>query len=326
MPARLLLLVLCCGLCLGPARAWADDRDLIIATATMDGTFHPVGVGLGALISVKLAGGLGVSARAMSSAGSAENLRLLREGRADLALLQGLYGQQAYNGEGPYQGAPFQDFRAVTMLWENVEHFVLLSRFAATGTIADLGGLRGHFAIGKRESGSEGSGRAILEALGLDTRGLTMEHLGYVPAVQAMLDNRLAGANIPAGPPIPAIGMLLGQLGPEGVRILEFTDAQLETLRARYPIWNRYVIPAGTYPGQDADVRTVAQPNFLACRASLPEDVVYAVTRAIFENLHMLHEIHAATRAMAPERAAVGLPVPLHPGAERYLREIGAIP
>ena len=84
-------------------------------------------------------------------------------------------------------------------------------------------------------------------------------------------------------------------------------------------------VKAGTYPGQEKDIRTVAQPNFLACRPDLPEETVYLITKTIFENLPFLHNIHKATMAMSLERATLGLPVPLHPGAEKYYREKGII-
>ena len=88
-------------------------------------------------------------------------------------------------------------------------------------------------------------------------------------------------------------------------------------------MWTGYRIPAGTYPGQKADVDTIAQPNFLAVRADVPENDVYLITKTIYENLGFLRAIHKATNAMALEKAIAGLPAPLHPGAARYFREAG---
>ncbi|RMG57777.1 MAG: TAXI family TRAP transporter solute-binding subunit, partial [Deltaproteobacteria bacterium] len=109
----------------------------------------------------------------------------------------------------------------------------------------------------------------------------------------------------------------------DDVVILEFTDEQLEKVRNAYPVWNRYVIPPGTYPHLDKPVNTIAQPNFLAVRPDLPEETVYLITKTIFENLPFLHNIHKATKAIKLERAVLGLPVPLHPGAVKYYREKG---
>ena len=81
--------------------------------------------------------------------------------------------------------------------------------------------------------------------------------------------------------------------------------------------------PAGTYPGQDEAVMTIAQPNFLAVRDDVPEEHVYLFTKTVYENLPFLQAIHPATKAMAIEKAIAGLPMPLHPGAARYYKEVG---
>ncbi|MEL6683440.1 MAG: TAXI family TRAP transporter solute-binding subunit, partial [Pseudomonadota bacterium] len=103
----------------------------------------------------------------------------------------------------------------------------------------------------------------------------------------------------------------------------EFTDEQLAQADGGRDLWTRFIIPAGTYPGQDADLNTIAQPNFLATHADLPEENVYQITKTIYENLPFLQAIHPATKAMALEQAIAGLPVPLHPGAARYYQEQG---
>ncbi|QJT07898.1 TAXI family TRAP transporter solute-binding subunit [Oceanidesulfovibrio marinus] len=309
----------------GPQSAQADDNNLIIATATTGGTYYPVGVAIGTLLSIKLAKDNGITATAINSAGSGENVQMLKNKEADLAILQALFGLNAYQGKGPYEGNAYKDFRAITMLWENVEHFALLNDHVKTGTIEDLKGLDGKFSIGKRGSGTEGSGRTILTALGIDPDSLSLEYLGYNPSAQAMMDGRIVGANIPAGPPAAAITQLYAQLGADEVTVLDFTDEQLATIDKEYPIWGRYVIKAGTYPSQEKDINTISQPNFLACRADLPDETVYQITKTIYENLPFLHNIHKATMAMSLDRATKGLPAPLHPGAEKYYREVGII-
>lgn len=308
------------------SQASADDKNLIIATATTGGTYYPVGVAIGTLISIKLAKANKITATAINSAGSGENVQMLKNNEADMAILQALFGLNAYNGKGPYEGKAFKDFRSVTMLWENVEHFTVLSDKVKTGTIEDLKGFGAKFSIGKRGSGTEGSGRTILAAMGVDVeKDMTLEFLGYTPSVQAMMDGRIEGANIPAGPPVAAITQIFAQLGDKKVKVLDFTDEQLKKLQADYPIWGRFVIKAGTYPSQEKDINTISQPNFLACRATLPDETVYMITKTIYENLPFLHNIHKATKAMSLERATQGLPAPLHPGAEKYYREAGVI-
>lgn len=296
------------------------EGSLIIATATPGGTYYPVGVGIGTLVSEKLQPD--IVASAINSAGSGENIQMMVNGEAQLAILQGLYGAMAYAGKGEYK-APVSDIRSITMLWQNVEHFLIRSSTVKTGTVADLKGLGERYSIGRRGSGTEGSTRTILDALGISPeQDLQPEYIGYSPSVQALMDGRIVGASVPAGPPVAAATQAFAQMGDE-VRLLEFTDDQLASIRDAYPVWTKYTIAPNTYPGQETPVNTIAQPNFLACRADLPEDTVYQITRTIYENLPYLQNIHSATKAMHLEKAIEGLAVPLHPGALKYYREQG---
>ncbi|MFP3945208.1 MAG: TAXI family TRAP transporter solute-binding subunit [Alphaproteobacteria bacterium] len=302
-----------------------EKTKYILATATTGGTYYPVGVALGALTKVKLEESRGVSLSAISSAGSGENVKLLREGSAQFAILQGLWGAWAKAGEGKLAPAgPQENLRSVTMLWRNVEHFVIRSEFATTGTIADMENLKGRkFSIGRRNSGTEGSGRHILTALGFDPDAdFSLAYQGYGPSADALQNGTIDGMNAPAGPPVSAVTRAFAATG-KNLAILGFTHDQLAQVNKKYPLWSAYTIKAGTYPGQRAPVRTIAQPNFLAVRADVPEEHVYLITKAIFENLAFLSNIHAATKEMSLETALTGLPLPLHPGARRYFEEAG---
>jgi hypothetical protein len=297
------------------------SNNFIIATATTGGTYYPVGVALGTIITQKQAPAL--SASAINSAGSGENIQMLINDEAQLAILQGLYGAMAYKGKGTYAGQPVKNIRSITMLWENVEHFLVQTKYVKTGNIQDLQNLAQKFSIGERGSGTEGSTRTILEALGiLPETAFTPEYLGYSPSVQAMIDGRIAGASIPAGPPVAAVTQALAQLGGK-VTVLSISEDQLEKICSEYPVWTSYALPANTYPGQSKNIQTIAQPNFLACRADLPEDVIYSVTKTIYDNLSEIQNIHKATLAMKLEKAIGGLVVPLHPGAAKFYREKG---
>ncbi|MFP3942812.1 MAG: TAXI family TRAP transporter solute-binding subunit [Alphaproteobacteria bacterium] len=302
-----------------------EKVNYILATATTGGTYYPVGVALGALTKVKLEESHGISLSAISSAGSGENIKLLREDSAQFAILQGLWGAWAKAGEGKLESAgPQENLRSVTMLWRNVEHFVIRSEFARTGTIADMENLEGRkFSIGRRNSGTEGSGRHILSALGLDPDAdFTLVYQGYGPSADALQNGTIDGMNTPAGPPVSAVTRAFAAAGGK-LTLLGFTHNQLAQVNRKYPLWSAYMLKAGTYPGQKAPVRTIAQPNFLAVRADVPEEHVYLITKAIFENLAFLSNIHAATKEMSKDTALTGLPLPLHPGARRYFEEAG---
>ncbi len=309
---------------LGLTAQAAEKRSYILATASTGGTYYPVGVAIATLTKVKLEPKQKISMSAINSAGSGENVKLIRENEAQFAILQGLYGAWAWAGEGKLKSAgPQEKLRSVSMLWQNVEQFVIEKSLAKSGTIDDLKGFKGtKFSIGKKNSGTEGSGRQILGGVGVDTDAMDLVYMGYGPSADALQNGTVAGMNTPSGVPTSAVTRAYATMG-ETITHLDFTDEQMKSANGSYQLWTRYVIPANTYPGQTKAVNTIAQPNFLAVRDDVPEDDVYLITKTIYENLGFLNGIHKATKAMAIEKAIAGLPVPLHPGAARYYQEVG---
>ena len=298
-------------------------RPYVLTTATTGGTYYPVGVALATLTHAQLAESEGISLTAISSAGSLENVKLLRDNQAQFALLQGPFGAWSWAGEGPVS-RPQTNMRSVAAMWQNVEHFVLLTELTETGTMDDLARLSGQrYVLGARNSGAEQTGRFILDTLGIDyEEKMTLAYMGYGPTTSAIQDGNIVGMNIPAGAPVSSITQAYALMD-DRITILNWTQESLDKINARYPLWDWYEFPPGTYPNQDELIRTVASPNVLVTRADLPEEVVYQITRVIWENLATLQEIHRATRDMRLEIAVRGLGAPLHAGALRYYREVG---
>jgi len=310
---------------LSAPEAQAEEASYILATASTGGTYYPVGVALATLIKVKLQPGEGIGMSAINSAGSGENVRLLREDEAQFAILQGLYGYYAATGTGPLEESGKQEnLRSVTMLWQNVEHFVIASDKVQSGTLSDMAALKGEsMALGSQNSGTIGSNAALLEGMGVDIyEDYDLVYGGYGPSASALQDGQVAGISTPAGVPVGAISQLFASVG-DSITLLGVTDEELAQADGGRELWTPYTIPAGTYPGLDQDVTTIAQPNFLATNADVSEENVYMITKAIYENLPFLQAIHPATKAMAIEKAIAGLPLPLHPGAQRYYEEAG---
>ena len=300
-----------------------DGANYVLATASTGGTYYPVGVAISTLIKVRLEPDTGIGMSAISSAGSGENVRLIRENEAQFGILQGLYGYYAAQGEGPID-EPQENLRSVTMLWQNVEHFVISSDKAGDGTIQAFVDAKGDsMALGAQNSGTIGSNRTILSGFDVNIdEDYELVYGGYGPAAEALQNGQVTGISTPAGVPVGAISQLFASAG-DGVTLLNFTDEQIAAADSSRDLWTKYEIPAGTYPGLDEAVTTIAQPNFLATSADLPEEDVYQITKTIFENLPFLQAIHPATNAMSLDAAIAGLPVPLHPGAVRYYEEQG---
>lgn len=303
----------------------AETKNYLLATASTGGTYYPVGVAISTLTKVKLQPKKKIGMSAINSAGSGENVKLLRENEAQFAILQGLFGYYAWNGTGPIEkDGPQKNLRSVSMLWQNVEHFTILADKAKTGTIEDMAGLKGkRLSLGKKNSGTIGSNTVLLKNLGIDVaKDYDLIHVGYGPSADALQNGQIVAMGTPAGVPASAVTRAMAAMG-DKVTLLNFTAEQAKIADGGLGLWTPYAIPADAYPGLKKEVNTIAQPNFLAVRSDIDDETVYLITKTIYENLPFLNAIHKATKAMAPEKALAGLPMPLHPGAARYYKEIG---
>jgi TRAP transporter TAXI family solute receptor len=314
----------CASLVMGFSAQIQAAGDYLLATASTGGTYYPVGVALSTLVKVKLQPTQKINISAINSAGSGENIKLMREDETQFAILQGLYGSYAWNGTGPIaKEGPQKGLRSISMLWQNVEHFTVKSEYAKTGTIDDVKAIASVAGFGKKNSGSLGSSKTIFANLGIDIdKKFDLFYGGYGALAAALQDGKADLIGTPAGVPVGAVTKLFAAKGKD-VTLLGFTPEQAKKADGGLDLWTPYLIKAGTYPGQDKDVTTIAQPNFLAVRADVSEEDVYQITKTIYENLGFLQSIHKATLAMAPDKAISGLPMPLHPGAARYYREAG---
>jgi len=323
MKKTLSALLIGTALSLSAVSVSADNKDYVLNTASTGGTYHPVGTAISTLSKVKLLPKQKFSLTAVNSAGSAANVQAMGAGTADFAILQGLYGSYAATGTGPVTDKQ-SNMRSVSMLWQNVEQFVVANDQAKTGTVADLVALKGQsMGMGKQNSGTLGSNKVLLAGLGINIEtDYKLLHAGYGPTADAMANGQALGAGIPSGPPTGAITKLMASNAGK-FTVLNVTEEQAAAMDGKRNLWTPYVIAAGTYPGQDKDITTIAQPNFLAVNASVDEEHVYLLTKTIFENLPFLQAIHKATKAMDVNKAMAGLPVPLHPGAARYYKEVG---
>ena len=306
-----------------PHQAWADNKDYVLNTASTGGTYHPVGTAIATLSKVKLLPKEKFSLTAVNSAGSGANVQAMGAGTADFAILQGLFGSYAATGTGPIS-APQKNLRSVTMLWQNVEQFVVAKSSAKTGNVSDLLALKGQGAgMGAKNSGTLGSNKVLMSGLGIDIESdFSLVYGGYGPTADALANGQIVAAGIPSGPPTSAITKLMAG-NEDKFTILNVTADEAKKMDGGRLLWTPYTIKAGTYPGQGADIQTVAQPNFLAVNASVDDNHVYLLTKTMYENLPFLQAIHPATKVMAVEQAMAGLPVPLHPGAAKYYKEVG---
>jgi len=311
------------GIAATPALA-QNARSYVLTTATTGGTYYPVGVALATLIKVRLQSSKGVDLSAISSAGSTENVKLLRENQAQFAIIQGLVAQFAATGTGAFARDGKQaNLRGIMPLWYNYEQFVIDRSLATTGRVGDLANLYGKkFSMGARGSGLETMHRWILPNLGIDIAKLDLVYQGYGPTAESLQNGAIQGGNFEAGLPTGSLTQAMANAGTR-LRLLSFTEEDLAKANGESELLSLSTIPANTYPNQAEPVPTARLPNFFACNAAVPEEDVYLITKTIFENLPFLNNIHASTKEISLEHSLGGYPFPLHPGAIRYYREKG---
>jgi len=294
-------------------------RTYVLATGTTGGTYYPVGVALSTLVTAQQEDQFSLTA--ISSAGSMENIKLMRDNQAQFGLILGVFAAWAWDGDGPIKN-PQTNLRSISALWPNVEHFVLLKSLVQSGTMTDLASLDGErYIIGARNSGAEQTGFYIFDALGIDyANKMNIGYMSYGASARAIQDGNIAGMNVPAGPPVTAITQAYAQMGDQ-ITLLSFNEQELTALNQENPLWDFYDLAPGTYPYQDEKITTASSSNVLVVRDDVDDEIVYQLTRMLWENLATLQEIHSATQEMSLIDALKGIAVPLHTGALRYYQE-----
>jgi TRAP transporter TAXI family solute receptor len=200
---------------------------------------------------------------------------------------------------------------------------IVVARNSPLQKVTDLRGARIGFTVTRHDAPvSTANRRFKLVELAMTVHGLAMTDITLVMGTpeelrEAMLSHRIDAWFIVAGYPIAKIGTLYAG---EGVRLLEIEPKAALRIRAEAPFFKPVVIPAGTYPGQDTPVETIGSEHILICREALDDDLVYRLTKGLFDGLSRLTEAHAAMSFVDPAFAAA-TPIPLHPGAAQYYRE-----
>jgi TRAP transporter TAXI family solute receptor len=311
---------------MGEATLAAADG-YMLATGRTSGKSFAVGVGISSLTKVKLMPQYRMGLSAVESKGFVHNVRMLQNDQAQFAILQAMFGHFARTGTGTFADEqPDDSIRAIAMLWRDADHFVIDKDYQKTGTIADLSQMQGMpVSMGVDGPGPIESNRLLLSHLGIDVdSSFSLTHLNYVQSSEALARGEIKAMSTPIRPPAPHVEKLLSKSGGRHT-LLSFTDEQIARADGGLGLWTPYVIPAATYPGQTEDIQTVAKSNLLVVRADVDEEVVYQVTKSVFENLDFLRTIHDAVYETSLDRALVGVPMPLHPGALRYFQEVGLL-
>ena len=287
-----------------------------ILTGGQSGVYYPMGVALSQIYAKSIPN---VRATAQVTKASAENLNLLQAGRGELALALADSVSDAWKGEAE-AGFPkkLDKLRGLSGTYSN---YIQIVANADSGikTLADLKGKR--ISVGAAKSGTELNARAIFKAAGLTYADLAkVEYLPFGESVELIKNRQLDATLQSAGLGVASIRDLSTSV--KIVVVPVPADVVAKVGDAAYQV---AVIPANTYTGQTTDIATAAIPNFLITHAGVSDDLAYQMTKSMYENLDTLYAAHNSAKAIKRENAIKGMPVPLHPGAQRYYKEVGLI-
>lgn len=282
-----------------------------ILTGGSSGVYYPLGVAISKLVSDKVPN---TRPSVQATKASVENLNLLQRGRGELAF--SLADAMAFAWQGNAEaGFPqkLDKLRSVGAIYSNYVQIVAL-KDSGIRTLADLRGKR--LSVGAPASGTELNARAILGAAGLSYKDLgKVEYLPFGESVDLMKNRQLDATLQSAGLGVASILDLATSVP---INVVEIPRDLVTKVGTPYV---SATIPANTYTGQDAAVVTAAVPNYLVTREGVSDDLVYAMTKAIYDNLPALAAAQAAAKEIDAKTAAENPPVPMHPGAARYFAE-----
>jgi len=307
------------GLGLAAGAVQAEERVFFgIATGGTGGTYYPLGGMLAQVISNNAElEGKKLSATAETGNASVANAGLLGRGDIESAFVAADILDSAYHGKNQFEGKALTNLRALGALYPETVQLV------AQPGLESFTDLKGHSV----SSGSPGSGQwqllgDLLDAYGMTRDDVSEDYSSFSQSAEKLKDGNLDASLITAGSPTASIVELANG---HDISIIPLAGAPIEKLRESQPYYASVVLPAGTYKGVDQDVETIAVRAIWATHADLPDDVAYAVTKALYENTETLGKVHVKGKEISVQTALESVSIPLHPGAERYFREKGII-
>ena len=301
-------------LVLASTPAFAQEQ-LSIATGGTGGVYYPMGGGLAEIINNHIDG---YAATAEVTGASVENMGLIATGDADVALALADTVQQAYTGTGKFEGQQLPMVRSIGVAYANMVQIVALEGSGIT-SLQDMVGKR--ISIGAPGSGTEVNAEQILSANGISYDDIDEQRLNFNETADALANGDIDAGFWSVGAPTSSI---LNLATTNNIVIIALSDAELAAADAANPVFATTTLAGGTYVGVDDDVKVIGVPNVLVVSSDMSDDLAYAITSAMFENIAELQAVHPAANETTVELALTASPIPLHPGAIRYFEETGA--
>lgn len=298
-----------------------EQRFVTIGTGGVTGVYYPAGGAICRLVNMDRKDH-GIRCSVESTGGSVYNLNAIRAGELDLAVAQSDWQYHAYNGTSEFKDdGKMEKLRAVFSL--HPEPFtVVASKESGIKTFEDLEGKR--VSVGNPGSGQRATAEVLMEEMGwtMDKFSLAAE-LKAAEQSQALCDGNIDAFFYTVGHPSGAIKEATTSC--DSV-IVTVDNKATEKLISENPYYREAIIPGGMYRGSDEDVTTFGVAATFVSSTDVPEEVVYQVTEAVFENFDSFKRLHPAFGVLEKEEmVSDALSAPLHPGAEKYYKEAGLI-
>ena len=286
-------------------------KSLTLGTASPGGVYYIYGEELARILTEKL----GIAVNPLPTQGSIQNVKLIDSGGAQLGLITTSTGLEGWDGTLDWtNGKHFRNMRALFPMYDNPFQAVVLQR-SGIATLAQLDKKR--VGVGPRAGTGGTYIPAILKVLGISAE---ISNGSFDAMAAELFAGRYDAFMTLTGAPVPAIQEAEAK---EPVTFISLSPEQIEAIRKAMPALSPSKIAAGTYRLLDKDYVTIGVPNFVIGRADLPDELVYQLVKAVFENQPRLLKAHSAASETLPQNADKNTFMPFHPGAVRYYREIG---
>jgi uncharacterized protein len=283
---------------------------IIIGTASPGGPYLAYGQGLARILSREL----GQEVTAQSTQGPAQNIKLLENKQMMLAFTTMGVALQAWNGADWAKGARHRSMRVIFPMYDTAFQFVAAKRLRINW-LEDLAGLR--IGAGPR-AGTGGTYLPMLfKALDIKT---SLRFGAWESMTSQLKTGELDGIAFATGYPTPALAELIAA---QSIDFVQPSADQIAVIRKELPEISPSTVPAGTYASLARDYQTVGLYNFAVAHKDLPDDLVYKIVKAAFDNRDELMKAQSSAKETIPANISRDTVLPLHPGAERYYREIG---
>lgn len=286
-----------------------------LATGGTTGTYYALG---GEIAALWMANIPDLDVTAQSTGGSKANIMLINDGEAELGTVQNDVMYYAYQGDKDFfDGQVIDSFTAIGALYPELVQIVVAAD-SGIKTVADLKGR--NVSVGAVGSGVYFNAVQILENAGLTLNDISAHHYSFDESSTAFQNQQIDAFFVTSGLPNTSIIEVANK---RDVNLLGLDEASLKSLMDKYSFYVPVTVPAGTYNGMAADVTVPAVSAVLICKKDLGEELVYQLTKVLFEKTDSL--THAKKAMISAESAVKGVPVPFHPGAERYFTELGLL-